>query len=508
MNPALKLAPRTFPARIAELGFTAVLPEGWISHELPNEDPDFSNPTLFVPLAIVTAPHAAIVFAFAARPAYDDGTLQDWAWYHLNNNQIQPRAVGRDVVTNVAAVSGEATQQSEVGPLVVRFAFFEDGGRLVNLTLTAPELLADTVRDAWFAMLKSFRLETPRGSRFAIEDHPDNAPRPPEPGRAPAPVVPEISMTLPAEVKPKKSKFYDFALADDTESLDQEKALNANFRDKGIGLVPNVVAVRKEARYASVAAAAIMAQFDVPFGWYVSDDGKRTLVFEPSGKVQISLNLLPTEGKSRKAILDEIETQMRSEYPNPEFVRLREGRVHGLGARNIADGPQPLEQYHMLYPFRDETMVLRARVTATPEEATDACNLAQLILDSCAFDSFQQRDEPKEVNDGQPAWWKKALALEAQNELEAAEKVIHDGCQHIGAAASTAEMYRLRMCRLLEAGDREGAKEAFKKSSDFISFYASCATSGGEGAALSLERDRFRAELVSEFGSDPEAVNT
>jgi hypothetical protein len=176
MNPALKLAPRTFPARIAELGFTAELPEGWISHELPKEEVDFSNPTLFVPLAVVTAPHAALIFAFAARPAYDDGTLQDWAWYHLNHNQMQPRAVGRDVVAGVAAVSGEAIQQSEVGPLVVRFAFFEDGKRLVNLSLTAPEVLADAVRDAWFAMLKSFRLETPRGSRFAIEDHPDNAP--------------------------------------------------------------------------------------------------------------------------------------------------------------------------------------------------------------------------------------------------------------------------------------------------------------------------------------------
>ena len=60
MNSNLKLAPRTFPARIAELGFTANLPSDWISHELPNEALDFSNPTLPVPLAIVTAPHARL----------------------------------------------------------------------------------------------------------------------------------------------------------------------------------------------------------------------------------------------------------------------------------------------------------------------------------------------------------------------------------------------------------------------------------------------------------------
>ena len=56
MNSSLQLAPRTFPSRIAELGFTANLPAGWIAHELPAEQPDFSNPTQFFPLAIVTAP--------------------------------------------------------------------------------------------------------------------------------------------------------------------------------------------------------------------------------------------------------------------------------------------------------------------------------------------------------------------------------------------------------------------------------------------------------------------
>ena len=166
MNPHLKLSPRSFPTRVAELGFSTQLPTDWISHDLPPEDVDFSNPTTFLPLAIVTAPHAAMVFAFAARPAYDDGTLHDWAQYHLNHNQLQPRAIGSETIAGAAGIAGEAVQGSDLGPMVVRFAFLEDGDRLLNLTLTAPELLADTVRDAWFAMLQSFTLETPRGSRF------------------------------------------------------------------------------------------------------------------------------------------------------------------------------------------------------------------------------------------------------------------------------------------------------------------------------------------------------
>lgn len=171
MNRNLTYTARTFPARIADLGFTANLPSDWIAHELPTEEVDFSNPTFPVPLTIVTAPHAAIVFAFAARPAYDDGTLNDWATYLLNHNQLQPRAIGLDQAAGVPAVIGEAVQPSDIGPMVVRFAFIEDGGRLINLTFSAPEVLADSVRDAWFAMLQSFTLETPKGSRF-------NAPNP------------------------------------------------------------------------------------------------------------------------------------------------------------------------------------------------------------------------------------------------------------------------------------------------------------------------------------------
>lgn len=507
MNSSLVLQPRVFPDRIAELGFTADLPADWISHELPPEEPDFSDPTTFVPLAVVTAPHSAIVFAFAARPAHDDGTLHDWAWYHLNHEQLAPRAIGADVVAGVVAMTGEAVTDSELGPMVTRFTFFEDGGRLIHLSLTAPEVLADAVVHAWFGMLRSFRLETPRGSRFEIQEHAGHIPAPiPDPWtnvpREPAP-LPEPPQHSP----PRKRTFHDFALAGDTASLDPETPINAGLRDRGAGLVPEVCFSSDEQRRATVATGAILAQIDVPYGWHVIDDGRRALVLDPGGKVQISMNLIPREGRGNQAILDEIEAQMCADYPHPKFQRLRVGRIHALAARAIADGDQPLEQFHLLFPFRDQSMVLRARVTATPEEAADACNLAKLILESCAFDCFQQRDEPKlekSRDDDGPAWWRNAVALETAGQLEEAEQAIRDGCQHIGSAASTAEMYRLRMARLKQAGDAEGALDAFMKASDSIFHYASMATSGGEGAALSLERDRFRAQLVAEYGSDPE----
>lgn len=74
-------------------------------------------------LAVVTAPHAAIVFAFAARPAYDDGTVADWMRYLLEHNQITPQTMSVGMIGVHAALLGEATQSSELGPMSVRFVF-------------------------------------------------------------------------------------------------------------------------------------------------------------------------------------------------------------------------------------------------------------------------------------------------------------------------------------------------------------------------------------------------
>jgi len=517
MSASLPLATRIFPSRIADLGFSARLPADWPALTLPEEAPDFSNPTLLVPLAIVMAPHAALIFSFAARPAYDDGTLFDWAQYLLNHNQLKPRAMGTDTVGGIPAVIGEATQDSEVGPLLVRFAFLEDGGRLLNLTLTAPELLAGTVQGAWFEMLGSFALESPKNP--AARRSADRGPEPTETSPAPVsprPAAPEAIPGSAAAAPAEPSGLVPFdawkahALAEDAATLDPEHPINANLRDRGIGLVPRVVASSDTFRKASLASGALVAQIDVPYGWHVLDDGKRLLVLDPSSEVQLHLHRLPREGRSNARVLDELEEQTRKDYPSPEFVRMKQGRIHALGVRNIADGDQALEQYHFLYPGRTPEMLLRARVTAIPERAVAACNLAELMLESLAFD-YEYAPEPATSepqnpgpSDELPAWWRQALALEGKDRLQEAEQLIKDSVPHLHFAAVTADLYRQRMLRLKKAGDAAGAELAYHKADDWIGFYASQATSGGEGTALSLERDAFRAELTQQFGGEPE----
>lgn len=513
----MKTSSRRFPSRVADLGFAVTLPTDWLAHELPPEDVDFANPTAFATLGIVSAPHAAIVLAFAARPAYDDGTLFDWAGYHLNHNGLEPRALGAHVIAGVAAAVGEAVQASDLGTMVVRFAFFEDGDRLINLSLTAPELLADAVREVWFGALRTFSLETPRGSRFAPSEEVEHAESMAADAGAQHPArVDVVSSPGPTSVahgnstRPGQSRlpqFADFALAADTASLEADAPLNVDYRNRGLGRVPDVVAVRSEARYASVASAAIMGQFDVPFGWHVIDDGERALVFDPGEPTQIALKLTPRDGRSNARILDMLEVDVRSRYATPEFSRTREGPIHAMSMRGIDDQAQPRDECYMLYPFRDQSMLLLACVTAPPRSFTAACSLARLVLESCAFDAFQLREDvprPTEERTG-PEWWHAALALEAEGKLEAAEQHIRASCAHIGFAQATAEMYRLRMLRLKSLGDDTGARHAFGKASNYIGMYASMATSGGEGSALSEERDRFRAQLVIDLGVDPEA---
>ncbi|MBL9190213.1 MAG: hypothetical protein JNK23_22215 [Opitutaceae bacterium] len=102
-----------------------------------------------------------------------------------------------------------------------------------------------------------------------------------------------------------------------------------------------------------------------------------------------------------------------------------------------------------------------------------------------------------------PDWARDVQKLEDAGEIEAAVETIKKNVPHIGYAASIAELYARQMRIFQRAGDELRAVEAFKKAVDWMTSYASSATSGGEGAALSREADDFRAALAREFGYDP-----
>lgn len=480
MTDRFDLRRHAIAPRVADLGFSVELPGDWIAHDLPPADGDFSDPTLFVPLAVLTAPHAMIVFAAAARPAYDDGTLHDWTRYLIDASPMQPRAIGAGSAGDAPALVGEATQDSEVGEMIVRFAFLEDGGRIVHFSLSAPAQLDAVAAPLWLGALRSFALDRPRGATVPL-------------------FAPSDAPNADDEAPPT---FADHALADSAASLDPEHPMNARLRESGSGFTPRLVATDDAARRASVAAGAIVATFDVPYGWHVMDDGRRALVFEPSGAIQINLDLVPRHGRDADAILGEIGAQALRDYPGAELLRLAAGQIEALGVRGIVIDGETLEQMHLLVPGDDDATALRARVTAPPERAGEATNLAELILGSVRFVDptyldgapTPPPDAPADDDDG-PSWWRRARALERAGRLEEAEEAITSSVPRIGASASVAQLYADRMARLAAAGDHEGAAAAYEKARGWIAFYAGSATSGGEGAALSQERDELLASL-------------
>ena len=96
-----------------------------------------------------------------------------------------------------------------------------------------------------------------------------------------------------------------------------------------------------------------------------------------------------------------------------------------------------------------------------------------------------------------------AQSMDGPDQLTAVEEAMRKKIDHIGVAASIAEMYAKRMRAFQRAGNEPRAIAAFKLAVDWMATYAGWATSGGEGEALSYERDQFRAALAREFGYDP-----
>ncbi len=498
------------PARIADLAFRVSVPSDWNSHELPPEEVDFSEPTAFVPLALVSAPWAAVVLTVAARPGFEDGTLQDWSLFLLSSQGIRPTAFGPESVGNREGLAGVGRQEQDGTWFEVRFAFFEDGGRFVHIGLFAPESISSPLESVWKTALQSFVLANPKGQTVpagpGLGIVPERLPEP-EPAEPsipePVPTVPAPSAlaeaNAPSPLQFTPADFGYFAKSDDLATLDPEHPVNARLRDKGIGFVPNMLASDLQAKTAKLGAGAIQAVIQVALGWHVNDDGRRTLLLDPEGNIQISLHILTKEGRSVDQILDDVQAEAEQSHPNPEFVRFEAGGMSALGVRNIVVNDEPIDQVHLLAPWSHDSAVLRARVTADPASTGFALDYAALILRSVEYGGPQQKEKPAslEPDEDGPVWWQLARKAEREDRLEEAEKLIRDGIQAIYCAIQIAEMYRLRWIRL-RASDPAKAAAARQQAANWAHTYASWATSGGEGAALSLERDEFLRQLGPE----------
>jgi hypothetical protein len=514
------------PARIADLAFRIAVPRDWNRPEFPAEEVDFSLPGTFFPLMLAAAPWAAVALTVAVRPGFDNGTLQDWSLFLLYSQGIRPTAFGPATIGNLQGLAGVGRQQQEETWLEVRFAFFEDGGRLVYLGLLAPEAISAALDVVWKTALGSFVLDRPQGQNVSVGSGEGICPEPaadtdseaptieadaaaatPEPVASQEPASPQPTSEQPRQFT--ESDLGHYAKSDDLNTLDPEHPINARLRDQGVGFVPNLLETDQDAKTTKLGAGAISALIRVAFGWHVIDDGRRTMVLDPDGKIQINLSVIPKEGRSIDRILDDIQNQAVQDYGNPECLRAQDGGIWGLAIRGIVVNNEPVEQVHMLTPWAKDSAMLRARVTADPQSMRFAANYADLILKSA---DYGNRDDaggsPEEAPKApaverqnsfadEPEWMQRARQLEREDRLEEAEQLIRDAIPTLHFAIATAELYRNRWIRL-QGNNPAKAADARKQAANWAYAYASYATSGGEGEALSSERDEFLRQLGPE----------
>jgi hypothetical protein len=177
MSTPLEFEPvQIVPPGMESLACSCLRPKGWLQPALPQEEPSFETPTYFLPLLVTVAPYGAVLFSIAVRPAYGDGCVRDWMLYLCGEQGIQIEGL-RDVrVSGSPALMADATQATDAGPMRLRLILLEDGERLYNVSVMAPEAIWPSLEPTLEQLLISFRLAHVSGPTAPLGPEPQAEP--------------------------------------------------------------------------------------------------------------------------------------------------------------------------------------------------------------------------------------------------------------------------------------------------------------------------------------------
>src|SRR5687768_17494804 len=113
--------------------------------------------------------------------------------------------------------------------------------------------------------------------------------------------------------------FKDFARSNTLESTDTEHKMNAYMRDNGIGLLPNVAGISLQDLSATFACGSIMCYITIPLGWFIFDDGRRTLVYDEDSQTQVNFELGTGEGLTDIDIIEQVIAQHANNIEGAEW---------------------------------------------------------------------------------------------------------------------------------------------------------------------------------------------
>ncbi len=479
MSTNYRFETRRLPTRVAELGFAVDLPPTWWAHDLPDETPNFEDPTSVLVLAVVSSTDEKIVWSAAARPAYADGTLDTWTKYLLRQAGLNIKSLANGQLGSMTALVGIAEQEAEDGLRKVRFAFVEDGQRLINVSLSAPAERFEEVAPVWLAAQQSFALSHPQGTSVALS----KSVAPPKPGET--------------GIQAARNTFARHALQGDAAALDPGHEFYAAARIAGRGRPARVAAIDAEQMRATLALGSILAQIDVPFGWHALDDARHFGLHAVDNAVRVRMSFVADQTGDPKDQIDAIEEQVRTDGgPQVQFTRVQRGARLALRIDGLREAGRPVRELHQLTPGPESGRLLHAVTVASLERADAAADLVDLLLQSIVYGNFEleatakqlESDDDQSAEARQPIWWQEAIRLERAGELSEAEQVILRANDPVRGLLQVARLYRDRALRLARRGDPRGAQRASELMERWAERHAATATTEEETQTLAIER--------------------
>ena len=144
--------------------------------------------------------------------------------------------------------------------------------------------------------------------------------------------------------------------------------------------MPRIVSIDLAGKYATVAAGALGGFIRLPLGWHVIDDGKRTLVLDAEGKIQINISQRLHEGRSPEEFARDCLDQYLSTQPGLPVAVMEVDGVFGAGVRGANFDGETLDQCFFVRDLGRDGLLLVARATAAAADSIRALDLAGDIM--------------------------------------------------------------------------------------------------------------------------------
>ncbi|HMO24851.1 MAG TPA: hypothetical protein PKB10_01145 [Tepidisphaeraceae bacterium] len=181
--------------------------------------------------------------------------------------------------------------------------------------------------------------------------------------------------------------YREFALSIKPDSFDPEHKVNRFLvQSQKLGSIAPLLHVNTEERWAMVSLPAVSATMKVPFGWHVIDDGRRALMFDADGHIQINFSFIPGDGRSVDELIEQTRLEITKDDPKLQSLVQPLGDMKLLCVTDLQVDGKPVDVCWLISnsPIA-EGAFLQARLTAPADHMTRAMDLFELLMTGFQF---------------------------------------------------------------------------------------------------------------------------